>query len=64
MVMGMTIVFIFLFLLTILINVMSFIIDRFFPETAFTPGEIESKPTREELAVITAAVHHFIRSKK
>ncbi|MSP28796.1 MAG: sodium pump decarboxylase subunit gamma [Methylococcales bacterium] len=62
MVAGMTIVFLFLVMLVGAINLMSFLVQRFFPEqptsTHLTTGGVD----KNVIAAITAAVHQY-RSK-
>jgi len=64
MVTGMTVVFIFLILMTQCMALMSFVANRFFPEPAVVPKTGTSGPAGEELAAITAAVHLHRRSRK
>jgi len=64
MVTGMTVVFIFLILMTQCMDLMSFVTNRFFPEPAPAPKTGAGGPAGEELAAITAAVHLHRRSRK
>ncbi|MEI6147026.1 MAG: sodium pump decarboxylase subunit gamma [Methylococcales bacterium] len=57
---GMTIVFLFLTMLVVAINMMSSLIERFFPETpniAGTAATSSSGIDKNIIAAITAAVH-------
>lgn len=62
---GMGIVFLFLAMLVVAINIMSFLVQRFFPETpapAVTVASVSSGIDKSVIAAITAAVHQH-RSK-
>jgi len=67
MMLGMGIVFLFLVLMIIAMNVMSKIIHRYFPEPQGTPKQSASSvPTgdmRKKVAAIAAAIHHHNQSK-
>lgn len=60
MVLGMSIVFLFLVLLIVAMNVMSKIVHRYFPEpkAAPTPSAADSEDKRAKVAAIAAAIHH------
>jgi len=66
MVVGMTVVFLFLALMVILMGVMSSVLNKYFPETVVvTPIKLAtSTKGGGEIAAITTAVHQYIRSKK
>ena len=63
MLIGMGIVFAFLTMLVVLVNIMSSMIQRFFPEvpvTAVTPASaLTSHTDARVIAAITAAVHQY-----
>jgi oxaloacetate decarboxylase gamma subunit len=65
MLIGMGIVFLFLALLVVAINVMSSLITRFFPEPLVVPPPIPSLAAKKQsidqgvIAAISAAVHHY-----
>jgi oxaloacetate decarboxylase gamma subunit len=60
---GMTIVFLFLIMLVGAIILMSFLVQRFFPEVSITPAHVTTGGVdKNVIAVITAAVHQY-RSK-
>ena len=62
MIVGMGIVFLFLALLVVAINLMSTIVQRFFPEPPKPEKIINVNVDKATVAAITAAVHQF-RSK-
>jgi oxaloacetate decarboxylase (Na+ extruding) subunit gamma len=62
---GMGIVFLFLAMLVVAINIMSYLVQRFFPDApapAVTVASISSGIDKSVIAAITAAVHQH-RSK-
>ena len=63
MLIGMGIVFAFLTMLVVLVNIMSLMIQRFFPETpitAVTPASAQTSHTDASvIAAISAAVHQY-----
>ncbi len=63
MIIGMGIVFLFLTLLVVLVNGMTFVIHRFFAErpgpTPASPPEPASEQDAEVIAAISAAVHRY-----
>lgn len=60
---GMTIVFLFLIMLVGAINLMSFLVQRFFPELPTTTVHVTTGGVdKNVIAAITAAVHQY-RSK-
>ena len=67
MVLGMSIVFLFLVLMIFAMNVMSKIIHRYFPEPQAAPTKTSSSaPAGDKLkkvAAIAAAIHHHNKSK-
>jgi len=63
MIAGMTIVFLFLVMLVGAINLMSFLVQRFFPEQPATAIHVTTGGVDKQIvAAITAAVHQY-RSK-
>ncbi|MGJ0515258.1 MAG: OadG family protein [Methylomicrobium sp.] len=62
MIVGMGIVFLFLALLVVAINMMSSLIQRFFPEEPKTVEVIKIDTDKATVAAISAAVHQY-RSK-
>jgi oxaloacetate decarboxylase gamma subunit len=65
MVLGMSIVFLFLVLMIFAMNVMSKVIHRYFPEPLPTPAK-PAAPAADKLkkvAAIAAAIHHHNKSK-
>jgi oxaloacetate decarboxylase (Na+ extruding) subunit gamma len=63
MIAGMTIVFLFLVMLVGAINLMSFLVQRFFPEQPTTAIHVTTGGVDKQIvAAITAAVHQY-RSK-
>ncbi len=59
MMIGMSIVFIFLILLVFFINLMSKIIHRYFPEpNQVPPSGLDSSEQLKKVAAIAAAIHH------
>ncbi len=63
MLVGMGIVYLFLALLVIVINMMSYVIQRFFPEEPPAVKIGSNGLDKNTVAAITAAVHHY-RSRK
>ena len=68
MVLGMSIVFLFLVLMIFVMNVMSKIVHRYFPEPQPAPAKPVSAKTVSEdklkkVAAIAAAIHHHNKSK-
>ncbi len=62
MIVGMGIVFLFLTMLVITINLMSSIVQRFFPDvpkTKLPSPSVSSGPDKSTVAAITAAVHQY-----
>lgn len=60
MIAGMTIVFLFLTVLVGAINFMSFVVQRFFPETPTTAVHVTTGGVdKQVIAAITAAVHQY-----
>ncbi len=68
MIIGMTIVFAFLAMLVVMVNIMTSLIHRFFPETpvtAVTPTLASTSHTDAGIiAAITAAVHQYRNKDK
>ncbi len=68
MLIGMGIVFAFLTMLVVLVNIMSLMIQRFFPEapiTAIAPASAQTGHTDASIiAVISAAVHQYRNKHK
>jgi oxaloacetate decarboxylase gamma subunit len=62
MIVGMGIVFLFLALLVVAINMMSSLIQRFFPEEPKSAKVVKIDTDKATVAAITAAVHQY-RSK-
>lgn len=62
MIVGMGIVFLFLALLVVAINMMSTLIQRFFPEEPKTANVVKIDTDKATVAAISAAVHQY-RSK-
>lgn len=63
MLVGMGIVFLFLLALVIVINMMSYLLQRFFPEESSAVKVASDGLDKTTVAVITAAVHRY-RGKK
>lgn len=62
---GMTIVFLFLTMLVGAINLMSFLVQRFFPETPITAIHVPTGGVdKNVIAAITAAVHQYRNKHK
>lgn len=62
---GMTIVFLFLIMLVGAINLMSFLVQRFFPELPTTAVHITTGGVdKSVIAAITAAVHQYRNKHK
>lgn len=59
MIVGMGIVYLFLALLVVAINLMSSMVHRFFPEEPLTPKIMAAGVDKSTIAAITAAVHHY-----
>jgi oxaloacetate decarboxylase (Na+ extruding) subunit gamma len=60
MIAGMAIVFLFLTMLVCAINLMSFIVQRFFPEAPTTAVHVSTGGVdKQVIAAITAAVHQY-----
>jgi oxaloacetate decarboxylase gamma subunit len=68
MIIGMGIVFAFLAMLIVMVNLMTFVIQRFFPEhpmIATTPASASTTHTDAGIiAAITAAVHQYRKKNK
>ena len=65
MIAGMTIVFLFLTMLVGAINFMSYIVQRFFPETPKTAVHVTTGGVDQQtIAAITAAVHQYRNKDK
>jgi oxaloacetate decarboxylase gamma subunit len=68
MIIGMGIVFAFLAMLIVMVNLMTFVIQRFFPEhpmIAATPASASTTHTDAGIiAAITAAVHQYRKKNK
>lgn len=62
MIVGMGIVYFFLALLVVAINVMSSLVQRFFPEEPKTAKVVKIETDKATVAAISAAVHQY-RSK-
>jgi len=67
MVLGMSIVFLFLVLMIISMNVMSKVIHRYFPEPQAAPSKPKAPAAAgdklKQVAAIAAAIHHHNQSK-
>ncbi|MEI6707125.1 MAG: OadG family transporter subunit [Methylococcales bacterium] len=62
---GMTIVFLFLIMLVYAINLMSFLVQRFFPDTPATSFHVSTGGVdKQVIAAITAAVHQYRNKHK
>ena len=65
MIAGMAIVFLFLIMLVGAINLMSFLVQRFFPETPATAVHVTTGGVdKNVIAAITAAVHQYRNTHK
>jgi oxaloacetate decarboxylase (Na+ extruding) subunit gamma len=67
MVLGMSIVFLFLVLMIFAMNMLSKIVHRYFPEPQPTPSSSAASSgdeTRKKVAAISAAIHHHDTLKK
>ncbi|MFI3220515.1 MAG: OadG family transporter subunit [Methylococcales bacterium] len=62
---GMTIVFLFLIMLVYAINLMSFLVQRFFPDKPATSLHVSTGGVdKQVIAAITAAVHQYRNKHK
>ncbi|MCX7066336.1 MAG: OadG family transporter subunit [Methylococcales bacterium] len=62
---GMTIVFLFLIMLVYAINLMSFLVQRFFPDKPATNLHVSTGGVdKQVIAAITAAVHQYRNKHK
>lgn len=59
MLVGMGIVYLFLAVLVIAISVMSFVLQRFFPEAPPVPKKLSLAADKSTIAAISAAVHQY-----
>lgn len=64
MLIGMGIVFLFLAMLVVAINIMSSLVQRFFPEPAATPMPVVSNISKSMVAAISVAVHQYRNTHK
>jgi oxaloacetate decarboxylase (Na+ extruding) subunit gamma len=56
---GMGIVFIFLTMLVFAINIMSELVQRYFPDKSAKPADRVAGIDKSTVAAITAAIHHY-----
>jgi oxaloacetate decarboxylase gamma subunit len=65
MILGMSTVFVFLAVLIIMMNILSYIIDRFFPELKHTTAIVApaQKDNKKIVAAITAAVMQYRKER-
>jgi len=64
MVLGMGTVFAFLIIMIIAMNILSFVVHKFFPEPApVIPGSTKKSDSKAKIAAISAAVQHHEASK-
>ncbi len=64
MLIGMGIVFLFLAMLVVAINIMSSLVQRFFPEPPATAMPVISGISKSTVAAISVAVHQYRNSHK
>ncbi|WP_187647180.1 OadG family protein [Nitrosophilus labii] len=58
MILGMGIVFIFLYLMVVVLNWQHKLVEKYFPETEEGPKTSSRKDRLKKVAAITAAIHH------
>jgi len=64
MALGMGTVFLFLIIMIVMMNLMSMVIHRMFPEPVGTPaGSSSAKDKKAKIAAITAAIMHHRKTK-